>query len=103
MKAVSPVGTPSHCRTSGATMVMPKKPRTTDGMPARTSISGFRISRAQFGRHLAHEHGRGHAQRQGDHDRHEGHQHRAEDERQGAELPERRVPQVAQQARRPAA
>ena len=28
---------------------MPKKPRTTDGMPARTSIRGLRISRAQLG------------------------------------------------------
>ena len=49
VNAVKPVGVPNPWRTSGAMMVMPKKPSTTDGMPASTSIIGLRISRAQFG------------------------------------------------------
>ena len=61
-------------------------------MPARTSISGLRISRAQFGRDLAHEHRGRHAQREGDDDGRDGHQQRAQDQREGAVQIESGIP-----------
>ena len=98
--AVRPVGAPSTSRTRGATKVMPKKPRTTEGMPASTSMIGLRISRAQRGRDLAHEHRRGHPEGQGDDDGEQRDQERAEDQGQGAEDAEGGVPVGGEERRR---
>ena len=49
VSAVSPVGARSATRTSGASMTMPMKPITTDGMPASTSTKGLSTSRTQDG------------------------------------------------------
>ena len=48
-RAVSPVGRPKTFLRNGTRIVMPMKPRTTEGMAARTSTQDFRIVRAAAG------------------------------------------------------
>jgi hypothetical protein len=43
-KAVKPVGRWNNSCKNGVTITMPKKPKTTDGMLASSSIKGLRIS-----------------------------------------------------------
>jgi hypothetical protein len=45
VKALSPEGTPRRFWMKGATMIMPKKPKMMDGIPARISIRGFSTAR----------------------------------------------------------
>ena len=80
----------------GASTVMPKKPRTTEGMPASTSISGFRISRAQPGATSRTKTAVATPSGQADDDRREGHQQRAQDQRHGPELIEGGIPARAE-------
>ena len=86
---------------AGATSVMPKKPSTTEGMPASTSISGFSTSRAQAGATsrtntaVATPSGTAITHRD------QRHEHGAEDERHGAEAAEGRVPRRAEEVVEP--
>ncbi len=48
-RAFSPLEIPNTFEISGLTRTIPKNPTTTDGMPARISTAGFRISRRRGG------------------------------------------------------
>ena len=83
-KAVSPVGTSSTSRTSGATTTIPKKAQH-HGRDAGQHLDHRLEDLAQpVGRNLADKDRRRQAQGQGDDDRPGRHQQRAQDERQSA-------------------
>ena len=78
---LSPVGRSKVSCSQGARMTMPKKPSTTEGIPARSSMTDFRISLIRPGRDLRDVDGGEHPEGHGDQGGEEGHDERADDQR----------------------